>query len=85
MTTSISRRRLSALVGAAAVATGWGRPSRAATSLAQPSGKVILQVSGKIAVTNDADVAAFDVAMLQGMPQHSFTTTTPWYVGPQTF
>ena len=56
-----------------------------ADSLPQPSGKVILTVSGAIVNTNGEEngepVARFDRAMLEAMPQHSFTTITPWTDG----
>jgi hypothetical protein len=54
--------------------------------LPAPSGPVILTVDGKIAVHNTADnMAAFDLAMLEALPQSSFKTTTIWTDGVQEF
>lgn len=54
-------------------------PGRAATSLAAPTGPVILVVSGQVRQPNMGPDAAFDMAMLASLPQHSFTTRTPWF------
>ncbi|MCW5654257.1 MAG: hypothetical protein KIT53_10975 [Hydrogenophaga sp.] len=54
-------------------------------SLKPPSGRAVLSVTGKIAVTNQPGRAAFDMAMLEALPQHSFTTRTPWFDKPVTF
>ena len=54
-------------------------------ALAPPKGKPILSVSGKIAAKNLGDRAAFDMAMLQALPQHSFVTRTPWFDKPVKF
>jgi len=43
---------------------------------------VVLQVSGKI---GSGTMAQFDLAMLDRLPQHRFTTHTPWNNGPVTF
>lgn len=44
--------------------------------------RTLLQVSGKIgAGSNDR----FDLARLDALPQHRFTTRTPWHNGPVTF
>jgi hypothetical protein len=56
-----------------------------AEALAQPTGRVILTISGQIANRNSPEGAQFDVAMLEALGTRSFTTTTPWYPGPQTF
>lgn len=54
----------------------------AAASLAAPKGKVILTVSGDIAVTNTGDgKAAFDLALLDSLPQTTFRTSTIWTDG----
>ena len=49
-----------------------------AAALAPPTGKVILTISGKIAEKNAGDTAVFDLAMLEKLPQQTFTTQTPW-------
>jgi hypothetical protein len=57
----------------------------AAQALDKPAGKVVLTVSGKVAKTNAPAKAEFDMAMLAALPQHSFTTLTPWYKEPRKF
>ncbi|MFM2065909.1 MAG: hypothetical protein RLZZ584_818 [Pseudomonadota bacterium] len=54
-------------------------PVAHADGLATPKGKVVLTLSGKIGKTNAPGKAEFDMAMLEALPQHSFTTRTPWY------
>lgn len=49
-----------------------------AAALQPAIGKVILSVSGKVADKNSTKAAEFDLAMLQKLPQQSFTTMTPW-------
>lgn len=56
-----------------------------AEGLAEPKGRVILTVSGQIDRTNRGKDAVFDMAMLEALPQHSFTTRTPWYDKPVKF
>jgi hypothetical protein len=53
--------------------------SSSTSSLAAPTGKVVLTLSGKVGKTNRAGKAEFDMAMLEALPQHSFSTRTPWY------
>lgn len=76
-----TRRSFLALAGATTLIAR----SAAAQALGQPSGRVILSVSGQIANRNTPDAAQFDLAMLEALGTRSFTTTTPWYTGPQTF
>jgi hypothetical protein len=59
--------------------------SAKAESLARPTGKPILTVTGKIAVTNDNGKALFDRQMIEALGETSFSTTTPWYDGPHKF
>jgi hypothetical protein len=54
-------------------------------SLDAPQGKTVLSVSGKIGVKNKGELAVFDMAMIEKLPQHSFTTRTPWYDKPVKF
>jgi hypothetical protein len=61
----------------------WSAPPAAA--LEPPSGKVVLTVTGKLAAPNGPDGAAFDMSLLERLPQHSFTTKTPWYSKPRKF
>lgn len=56
-----------------------------ALGLSAPQGRVILTVSGKIGETNRGQEAVFDMDMLRALPQHSFTTNTPWYSRPVKF
>jgi hypothetical protein len=86
MTALLARRSVLALLGAAGLGASRGasRLARAA-ELGQPSGRVILTVSGLIAVTNALGEAHFDLAMLEALGTEAFSTTTPWYAGPVTF
>jgi hypothetical protein len=59
--------------------------SGAAFALDAPKERPILAISGKIAVKNTADIARFDMKMIEAMPQHSFTTSTPWFDKPVKF
>ena len=70
------RRRFVAGLAAAALGGLGAVPARA---LDAPRGKVILTITGQLAHTNDGASAAFDLALLQQLPQHSFSTRTPWY------
>lgn len=72
MLSSLSRRLC--LLGAAALFL-----TAAAHALEPPKGKVILTLSGNIKHKNAGDNADFDMDMLAALPQHSFTTKTPWY------
>jgi hypothetical protein len=56
-----------------------------AAALEPAKNKPVLTVSGKVADTNDAGKAVFDMAMLEALPQTSFTTATPWYNKPVKF
>jgi hypothetical protein len=56
-----------------------------AAALQPAQGKVILTVSGQVAEKNTPMAAAFDLAMLEKLPQHSFTTMTPWDKQPIAF
>lgn len=67
---------------AIALATGG---ALTAAALEAPVGKVVLTLSGKISEKNSAKNADFDLAMLEKMPQTSFTTQTPWDKHPVKF
>jgi hypothetical protein len=56
-----------------------------AFALKPPSERPVLTVSGKIGLTNVGKLARFDMKMLEALPQHSFTTRTPWYDKPVKF
>jgi hypothetical protein len=53
--------------------------------LAGPTGKVVLTISGKIGESNSPQGVQFDMAMIEKLPQHSFTTLTPWEKQPIQF
>jgi hypothetical protein len=59
--------------------------SWAAHALQPAKGKVILSISGKVAETNAPGAAQFDLAMLEKLPQQTFTTMTPWDKQPVRF
>lgn len=46
---------------------------------------VVLTVSGDVAAPAEGDAWTFDMATLHAMPSTSFTSTTIWTEGPQTF
>ena len=56
-----------------------------AASLATPTDKPILTISGKIAVTNKDNTAQFDRAMLESMGLVTIETNTPWHEGKVRF
>lgn len=56
-----------------------------AQTLEVPKGKVVLTMGGQIAVKNKGAQAVFDIAMLDKLPQTSFTTKTPWDNQPVKF
>jgi hypothetical protein len=56
-----------------------------ARALEAPTGPVVLTITGKVGSPNGIGKASFDMAMLQRLPQSSFTATTPWYAEPRKF
>lgn len=74
-------RRHIVLVAVAATLTG----TVSAQTLEPPKDRPILTISGKIGLTNGGQVARFDMKMIEALPQHSFTTRTPWFDKPVTF
>jgi hypothetical protein len=58
---------------------------RDAAALDAPDGQVVLSVQGKVGRPNRGASALFDMAMLEKLPQHSFTTRTPWYAQARKF
>lgn len=54
-------------------------------ALEAPRYKVVLTVTGKIGTTNGPGTAAFDMAMIERLPQQTFTTRTPWSNEPVKF
>lgn len=53
-------------------------PEVGAQNLTQPKGPVVLTVSGLIKQHNMGNKMAFDLAMLQALPQSQISTKTPW-------
>lgn len=60
-------------------------PDAKAATLPQPTGKVLLTVSGAITQHNTGDEAAFDRAMLQSLGMHKLRTTNPFETGIHEF
>ncbi|MDW5418340.1 molybdopterin-dependent oxidoreductase [Iodobacter sp. CM08] len=56
-----------------------------AAALEPASGKIILTINGKVGEKNTATAAVFDLAMLEKLPQQSFSTKTPWDALPIKF
>lgn len=53
--------------------------------LTQPTGRVILTISGNITKTNNGDNADFDLDMLHALGTQSMSVTTSWTDGTQEF
>jgi hypothetical protein len=60
-----------------------------AQALDAPDGAVVLTLSGRVRLPNRQTQgeahADFDMPMLERLPQHSYTTRTPWYSLPRKF
>lgn len=56
-----------------------------AQDLPEPTGDVVLTVSGNITMTNGDGVARFDRAMIDAMAQRTTETSTPWFDSPRAF
>ena len=65
-----------------ALALGLSAP---AWALEAPTATVVLTLTGQLRSPNDGTAAQFDMAMLERLPQTSFTTKTPWYSQPRQF
>jgi len=74
----------SGLVGALLALTAFVGAAYAA-SLAMPTERPILTISGKISVTNKDNTAQFDRKMLESMGLVTVETTTPWHEGKMKF
>ena len=85
MKTIVTRRGFAKLTGMATTMAALGATRAMAASLAKPTGKVILTVSGLISNTNTGEKAEFDMPMIEALGTVSFTTKTPWYKDPVTF
>jgi hypothetical protein len=56
-----------------------------AAALQPATGKIVLTISGSVGEKNAGSAAVFDMAMLEKLPQRSFTTMTPWEKQPVKF
>ena len=56
-------------------------PSALAGTLAQPTGDIILTITGDVANTNTEGAARFDSVMLQAIAGRRTSTETPWAAG----
>lgn len=74
---------LTCVLGSTAAVTAWAIPAEPTLDL--PAGPVVLTVGGALRNANRDGRAAFDMAMLEKLPQVSFSTQTPWYPGPRKF
>jgi hypothetical protein len=88
MYASFDRKRLGILLLAvllpllaALAASGTASPP----ALPAPGGPVILEITGRIGVTNGDARARFDMAMLEGLGVTTTKTTTAWTSGQQVF
>jgi len=77
--------RLLNFVGSLSVALFVFCAPAAADSLAAPTGKVLLTVSGSVANHNAGDKAEFDFEMLQALGVSKIDTTTAWTKGKKMF
>jgi hypothetical protein len=75
----ISRRPLIAAVCV------WMAALSCAHALEPATGKVILTITGKVTDKNSPAGVNFDLAMLEKLPQQTFTTQTPWDKKPIKF
>ncbi len=83
MDTMIGRRRMLGIAALLAATSMRGQTSHAAA--ADPAGKPILTVTGKIKLPNHDGPAVFDRAALEGLGMTGFETSTPWYNVPVRF
>lgn len=78
----LTKRRF--ILGTAS-AIGLVSRTAAAKTLPPVNGPPLLTVSGLIRATNRNGTAVFDREGLETLGQDSFTTSTPWFDGPQRF
>jgi hypothetical protein len=57
----------------------------AVETLPQPTGRVVLTISGDITKTNNGDKADFDIDMLHALGTRAVSVTTSWTDGTQEF
>jgi hypothetical protein len=76
-----ARRRTLQALALAGLAGAW----RGASALDVPAGPVVLTLVGRVRQPNAGATAQFDMAMLEKLPQTSFSTRTPWYAAARRF
>ncbi|TNC48040.1 oxidoreductase [Rubellimicrobium rubrum] len=59
--------------------------ARAATAAPTLSGEVILTLSGQVGTPETGATTAFDLGMLDSLPQREIVTATPWHEGTPRF
>jgi hypothetical protein len=64
---------------------GMASATVAVAALGTPKSEPILEIAGRIEVTNKGDVAVFDREMLESLGLQKITTTTPWHSGTVSF
>ena len=77
-----------ALLALAAATLAWAQglgPDKPALGKDPSNAAVVLTVSGRIAQHNAPQTYRWSMAMLEALPQHSFTTMTPWAAQPLQF
>lgn len=61
-------------------------PSRtSAQGLDTPEGTIVLMLSGKLRRTNRDGRAVYDMAMLERLPQASYSARTPWFTSSRRY
>lgn len=81
---SVLRSTLGAILGAVALAAFAAAPALA-QPLAKPKDRPLLEVTGKIKVTNDGEKATFDLALLESIGVVKTKTSTAWTEGTPQF
>jgi hypothetical protein len=69
----------------AILVAGWCAAAGAVEPLTQPTGPVVLTITGAIGQTNAPREARFDREMLERLGRSTIKTTTPWTDGVKTF
>ena len=60
-------------------------PSPGSLAATTPVGPVLLSIGGRIAPSGQGVPAQFDMAMLEGLPQTSYSARPPWFSKPRKF
>ncbi len=82
---SLHKLRSLLAVSATALALALAAAPAVADDFIAPSGEVLLTLSGNIGQTNAEGVLALDMALLETLPQHEFSTSTIWTEGVVNF